>query len=315
MPALSRERLPDDTLAGLARLLASGLPPDQCLELLAGQVKGGSRLERGVRRLRDGTPLPRVCREAGLITPREQRWLEAAAATGDPAPALAALAQARQRRRRQAARLRARLLLPAGVLVVGALTAPLPALVAGSLGAGGYLLQAGTPLLATALTVAMVRTLTRRRAAGRLPALDRLLLALPGLGRMIRLDARIQLFDQLARLWEAGLPAERALTLALEGLPQQALARRWAAAAAGVAAGGSVVEGLDRAGALSPEDRSLLEAGEQSGQLEETLARRARTLAQDLEHLQDLALGAVPWICYALVLAWVGASLGALLPS
>lgn len=313
MPALSRQQSAD-TLAGLARLLASGLPPDRCLELLAGQIKGNSALQRGVRRLRDGAPLPRVCRETGLITPREQRWLEAAAATGDPAPALGALAESRSRRRRRATRLHTRLLLPAGVLVVGALTAPLPALVAGSLSGGGYLLRAGTPLLGAALAVAAVRRLARRHAAGRLPALDDLLLALPGLGRMIRLDARVQLFDQLARLGRAGLPADRALTLALQGLPQQALARRWAAAAGHVAAGGGVVEGLKQAGALSPEDHSLLEAGEQSGRLEESLARRARTLAEDLEHLQDLALGALPWICYALVLAWVGASLGALRP-
>ena len=79
-------------------------------------------------------------------------------------------------------------------------------------------------------------------------------------------------------------------------------------------AGDSLVQALDTVGALSPDDRAVLWAGEQSGRLEEALERRSRTLAEDLDHLQDLALGAVPWLCYALVLVWVGSGLRPLLP-
>ena len=114
---------------------------------------------------------------------------------------LARLAQHHATRQRWGQRVRSRLDLPLLLLVVMALVAPLPALIGQEIDAAGYLRRALLPLVSLAVLVLLLIRVARRAQGQDLPrALERLLLWIPGVGKMVRLRAQRDLLLNLALL-------------------------------------------------------------------------------------------------------------------
>ncbi|HEY5790035.1 MAG TPA: type II secretion system F family protein, partial [Gammaproteobacteria bacterium] len=205
--------------------------------------------------------------------------------------------------------LRSRLALPLALLVLLALLAPLPALIGGSLDGAGYLLRALLPLFALALLLGAWRRFARRHVGRELPlASERLLLALPGLGGLLRLRGRRDLLLNLALLLTAGRPAVDALAEAAETVRNPVLRGAYRLAADDVAGGALVSEALARRGALDARQGvPLVSTGEFAGSLDRLLELHAEQLSARLDLVDGALAEWLPRLLYFGVLgllAW-----------
>lgn len=286
----------------LARAEQAGVPVTLALDPLRGDARGrlARRLDLMQAALERGQPLGRAGRRAGLVTPWEGRLLDRAAHAGTLAAVLTRLAEQQAVRLRWQRRLRRRLALPLLLLVLLALVAPLPALLGRELDGTGYLGRALTPLAALAALLALARA-AARRARGRdlPPAVERLLLLLPGVGRLLRLRGQRDLLLNLALLLAAGRPAVDALREAATTVRSPLLRGAWAQAAAAVERGAQVTDALVAAGGLDRRaGKPLVAAGEFSGSLDRMVAHHAEQLNQRLDLIDDALAEWLPRLLY-----------------
>ncbi|CAE6892917.1 General secretion pathway protein F [Ectopseudomonas oleovorans] len=309
-------RLPPLALSRRAELFAhlhameqAGVPVDRALASL----NLGTRHEPALQRLRQmvgaGRDLASSGQLSGVFTPLESSLLRAAQEAGALAHIHQQLAQRYEEQARQAGELRSRLLMPAGVLLLALLVNPLPALVAGSLGVGGYLLAVLLPLLwllAVLFVVRLAWQRLQRRRAERPGPLDDLLLALPVLGSLLRRADIRNFCDSLGLLLEAGMPALDALPRACSAVSNPRLRRDFASLAPRVAAGQSLVRAFD---GLSFAGKSMLigvlNTGEATGRPGEALLRFARMQAQQLASQQQMLATWLPRLFYLGVAGWM----------
>ncbi|MDX1593137.1 MAG: type II secretion system F family protein [Gammaproteobacteria bacterium] len=300
----SRRRL---LFQALARAEHAGVPVAQALDPLRAGARGrlAQRLDLMCAALERGVPLGDAGRRAGLFTPWEGRLLDSAARAGTVEAVLARLAEHHATRARWQARVRNRLALPLLLLVLFALIAPLPALVAQRIDGAGYLIRALLPIGLLALAWLLLAHVARRRHGHDLPRpVERLLLRLPGIGRMLRLRAQRDLLMNLALLLAAGRPAVEALREAAATVRNPVLRGAWTQAAADVERGATVTEALAGAGGL---DRRagvpLVGAGEFAGSLDRMVEHHAEALNERLDLADDALAEWLPRLLYFGVLA------------
>ncbi len=304
--SLARRRL---LFQALARAEHAGVPVTRALEPLRAESQGrlARRLEVMQASIERGLPLGRAGRQAGLFTPWEGRVLESAATAGTLEVVLTRLTEHHGTRLRWAQRVRSRLALPVLLLVLLALVAPLPALIAQEIDGSGYLRRALLPIASLA-ALAFLLTRVARRAQGQdLPmVLERLLLWIPGVGRMLRLRAQRDLLMNLALLLAAGRPAVEALREAAATVRSPVLRGAWVQAAAAVEAGATLTDALRDAGGL---DRRagvpLVGAGEFSGTLDRMVEHHAEQLNARLDLVDDALAEWLPRLLYLGVLGLI----------
>lgn len=301
----SRARL----FAHLAAMERAGVPIDQAL---AGLMLG-ARQEPAVRRLRQmvgaGRDLASAGRLSGVFTPLESTLVRAAQDAGGLAHVHEQLAQRYAEQANHATALASRLLLPAGILLLALAVRPLPALVSGALGLGGYLAAVSLPLLWLLGFYFGVRWLWRRwqlRAAAQPTALEDLILALPLLGGLQRRADLRNFCDSLGLLLEAGMPMLDALPRACAAQGNARVRRDFVSLAPRVAAGQSLARAFD---ALSfpgkPMLMAVLNTGEATGRPGEALLRFARLQARQLAAQQQALAIWLPRLFYLAVAGWM----------
>ena len=291
----------------LAKTLDAGLPADRALLATEDLVdrRSAPHLAACALAVQRGTPLVRVLTRAGFVTGNDSALLEAGEHSGTTPRVLAALARRYERLHKQGQRMRARLMLPLGVLAIGVLTLPLPALASGSISAGEYLLQtlaaAGLVGLLLMLGLRSVRAVTR----GALPAgCERW----PLLGGWLADQARVTVLEQLQMLLEAGLPAHDAVR-ACKRNAAGGMARRWLARLArSLAAGEGLSTALSASGLLDdPAQYALLSTGEAAGRTDAMLARIVDTARGRLDVRAAAIAEWTPRVVYALIVAVLAA--------
>lgn len=308
--------LPEDQRARLhlqlATLERAGIPPQQALDALDLQGEARARVIRAKGFLVQGQSLASAGRLSGLFTPMEAAVVAAAAQGGSPAEAHRRLAEQAGQRDVHAKRMRARLLLPAAVALAALLILPLPALVAGTLGIGTYLLRVVLTVAAVVGAVALGRELLRRQAAaedwpGRAP-LESLLLTLPVVGSLL---ARVQVqrfVEYLGLLLDCGLPAAEAVQHAASTLRVQCIRVDFEDSVPALQAGRSLHE-VARGWryVADPVLAGMIASGEGSGRVPELLTRYAAGESEALASRIDSLATWLPRVVYlllAVLLAW-----------
>jgi len=114
-------------------------------------------------------------------------------------------------------------------------------------------------------------------------ARDRLLLRLPVVGRLVRLIAIARFSRTLSTLLAGGLPITRALQTAGEVAANTVIADAVDAARLSITEGASVAQPLRASGEFPPLVTHMIQVGEQSGQLEEMLAKVSDTYEEQVE--------------------------------
>ncbi|HXI19530.1 MAG TPA: type II secretion system F family protein, partial [Gemmatimonadales bacterium] len=135
--------------------------------------------------------------------------------------------------------------------------------------------------LAVVLVVMGVRAITRT-GRGRV-ARDRLLLRMPVVGRLVRLIAISRFSRTLSTLLSGGLPITRALQTAGEVAANTVIAQAVDAARLSITEGASVAQPLRASGEFPPLVTHMIQVGEQSGELEQMLAKVADTYEEQVE--------------------------------
>ena len=112
---------------------------------------------------------------------------------------------------------------------------------------------------------------------------DRIRLRLPLIGRLVRLLAISRFSRTLSTLLAGGLPITRALQTAGQVAANRVLAEAIEAARLSITEGASVARPLRMSGEFPPLVTHMIEVGEQSGELEDMLAKVADTYEEQVE--------------------------------
>lgn len=308
MPALLSKPLPvgvrAELFSHLSAMEQAGVPVERAFAALQLPPDFEPARQRMQRHLAQGRDLASAGALAGLFSPLEVSLLQAAQAAGSPAPLYRRLAEGYASRAREQRQIRARLLLPAVVLLLALFIQPLPALVGGTLSGAGYAWGVLRPLLLLAGLGLLLRTLLTRLQQG---AGGGLLRALPLLGRAyLRRNLR-DFFESLGLLLNAGVPMLNALPRAGATLGDAGLRRQFARLAPAIAAGQALGPALRQLDDFPGKARvlALVATGEGSGRLAEMLLSHAAQEGQALADFHEQLATWLPRLGYLLVAVWM----------
>ncbi|ASF48028.1 type II secretion system F family protein [Methylovulum psychrotolerans] len=291
----------------LAHLEQAGLPAAEAFALVG---KNTPLLRKALNtlptRLRSGQKISEAGFRAGLFDDNQRLVLAAAEQGGCLAAVYAKLAAyyaATARRRKQ---MLSRLYLPAAVLVISLFVQPLPDLVAARISAADYLAQSAGTLAMLAVGIgALLKLPTVLVALGVSGAWHSLQLRLPPVAAWLTARQLNRCYFLLALLLEAGLPYSQALPQAVAAIPNTRLRAQFRPALALLPTGASVSETLAAVSLVKPATWQIINTGEYSGQLAETLQHFTELDAQTLA-LQDEALAEwLPRLVYTAIGLWM----------
>ena len=319
----------------LATLLGAGVALDRGLSLIAGapgakrRARLAAELSAAVNR---GESLSAACRAHPALPPHYAMVIGAGEAKGDIAGALTRLADILERGRETGRALLGALIYPASVLVVACLSVSfllsfvvpqfatlldsfhrVPPLTMRVLLAASAAFQVGALPAALILLALALYVIYRRRDPGFRAALDRRVLMLPGLGRMLARSEAERLSFLLGNLVAAGVPVP-------EAVAATGAATANAAYRGGLAAVGRAVERGDRlsdaiaAGELLPALAvELVRVGEETGDLATMLLKASDILRRDIEATTSELIGLITPISIVLLGLLIGVIAYALL--
>jgi general secretion pathway protein F len=296
-----------DLHARLGAMETAGLPPDKAFGLIKLEAKAQPRVELARKLLAKGQDVATAGEKSGLFTKLEARLLRAALAGGSPARVYRRLADMYTRRAQQVATMKARLWLPGFVLVVGLLTGPLPRLVLGSIGLGGYLWQVLSPLLVIgALAWAGLRAPRAIEGSSLEESVDALLPRVPIFGPMVVKRNARDFFESLALMLEAGLPMFEAVPLAADTIANTRMRRQYEALLPALESGSTLAQALHFVPQIGDARvLAFVQTGEASGNLPEMLLRHVEMETAELSRFYEQAAAWAPRLVYALVALWM----------
>lgn len=272
--------------AGLAHMLRSGVPADRALKSLtpSGSRHADAALDTARRAVAAGRPLTVALHDAGLLQAADRTLVENAERSGRVDAALEMCARRLQARIERDRTLRTRMIAPAAIVVFGCLLSPLPAVVAGNIGLGGYALRALVPLVVIASLIVFLRNLLARAGSGAAGAVE----SLPILGPVIRRRRILDVLESLQLHLAGGTAAIDALA-DLAGNTPSGAARRGCETAHGlVVTGSTVTDALDVGKLVSKnEGVPILLAGEQAGRLDTALGRYVKAVREAQASRED----------------------------
>jgi type IV pilus assembly protein PilC len=124
--------------------------------------------------------------------------------------------------------------------------------------------------------------------------IDQFLLMVPILGNALRTLAGARFLQGLGQLYEAGLPAPRAVELAASACGNSVLARQLKATSAKISEGVPLTQALAPVGVLPPMAVQMMTVGEESGSLSSLLDKTARYMHTEVEHTTQRVMTVLP---------------------
>jgi type IV pilus assembly protein PilC len=168
-------------------------------------------------------------------------------------------------------------------------------------------------LLAAAGAVAAATMWLRREGSG--VVVDRVLLRLPYVGRLMRMYSTSQLARTLSTLLSGGLPLLNALEVAAASVGNRAMAAAVASTTVQIREGRSLTAALEGTGILDHVAIEMVKVGEQTGALAEMLASVADFFDEDVEtHVQALLALIEPLMLVMMAVVVAGMLLAFYLP-
>ena len=304
-------RLRAELYTQLAQMEIAGLPFDKAVAILDVAAPAKARLDAFRKLTARGMNPAQAGEKSGLFTKLEARLIYAARNTGSPALMYRRLADFYTQRAMQMSTMKSRLLMPMCVLLLALLIQPLPALIGGAIGVGGYLWQVLRPLIVLAMLFYAARWLWNvaldQSAHSSQPTW---LLRLPLIGPLIvRRNVR-DFFESLALMLEAGISMLDALPAALATIEIGAIKREFARIAPRIEKGAALATALAGIKYLTRENNGdrLIEfvtTGEASGTLPEMLMRHTRMETELINNFYTQLAEWLPRIVYGLIMLWM----------
>lgn len=289
----------------LAVLIGAGLQLDRALALAIENVEDkrvAETLGEILRDVREGAPLSRaIAQKPELFSPTAMAMIEAGEANGRLGEALSRLAATLEQEAELRRLIGSSMIYPIALLVIAvgvvllmllfvvpqfesmfaSAAGKLPTATVVVMTASRLLRGYGLAMLLGAAVIGVGGALLLRRPAVRL-ARDRLVLALPLLGELVRRVETARFARTLGALIDGEVPLPAALALARRTISNQVLGDTIARVANGVKEGGGLTAPLAASGALPRLAIGFLRTGEETSQLGMMLGRLADVLDRDI---------------------------------
>ena len=297
----------------LHRLLVAGVAPVQALEAVVDSVEPQLKtsLQSATLSVKKGQALVASLARQGLVGKADRALLNAAELAGLLEQTFSDLSEQYKARARRARNLRAKMVYPLAIIVLGVVLLPLPRLFDGELNAGEYVVRTLSLLLAIAGAVhGGMRLWSRTRDATYSRVLAIVCLKAPVLGAMVRSRGRCDMLSTLGQLVAAGMDAHTAFDEATKVLRNPILHDACTRAARQLRQGAGIADTLLEAGMLSAaEGYPLVSAGESAGRLGEMLCNQSRREESWLQSRADSVADWAPRIVYFVVVAVLASAL------
>ena len=288
----------------LASMIGAGIPLLRALESIAsrkGQLP--AVFARIAESVRQGDPIAeRMADSPRIFKPFDIGVVRVGEETGLLSECLTHLGQWHDFAARQRATIISGCVYPFLVLHMGALIAPLPAIVVGGSGLLGYLravLSILSIIYVPVFAILLVLKAMPRRGTVRF-LFDSFVLRIPVVGKAMFQLALSRFSRAFAIASGAGVPYVRCIQMAVENTANEAVARMFQPAIESAAAGNAMSEGFSKR--IPPEFLALWEVGEETGDLDEATARLAKMTGDSAEmYLAELARW-LPRIIYFIVM-------------
>lgn len=302
------------SIGELAVLLRAGLQLDRALALAVENVEDkavAAHLVEILREVREGATLSHaMAQKPVLFSPTAVAMAEAGEANGQLGEALTRLAAALEQEAELRRLVVSSMIYPVALLVIAigvvllmllfvvpqfetmfaSTTQRLPAATMAVMTASRLLRDYGLVLLLGLGAAGIGMSMALRQPAVRL-ARDRLTLAMPLLGELVRRIETARFARTLGALIEGEVPLPAAIALAQRTLSNQVLARAIATVAVGVKEGGGLTAPLAASGVLPRLALGFLRTGEETSQLGMMLTRLADVLDRDIRTRLERLIG------------------------
>jgi general secretion pathway protein F len=292
----------------LAHLENSGIPAAEAFTMIAKTQQG---LPKGLKtmpnRLKAGQAIAEAGFKAGLFDSNHRALVAAAEQGGKLAPLYRQLAGHYGNRAKRQKKMRSRLSLPGFVLAASLFIQPLPALITTKISLGEYLFASAGSLLILAAGISLLIRLPHILAALGLTAQwHNVQCLLPPVAKWLTQRQLNHFFFLLAMLLEAGMDFANALPNAVASISNTPLRGQFAPALARMKTGASAAQVLGCVPSIPASTLQIINSGEQSGRLADTLRHFTEIDASTLA-LQDEALAEwVPRLVYTAIGLWMG---------
>ncbi|PRC94613.1 type II secretion system F family protein [Solimicrobium silvestre] len=301
-----------DLFTHLAAMEKAGLPPDKSFSLLRLPGNLQARVVALRKLLGRGVDIPTAGSQSGLFSELETNLLHAAFNAGSPELTYKRMATRYAHKARQASLIKSRMAMPLVVLFIALAVQPLPALVAGTLTASGYLLSIMRPFVLLAGGVFVYKFIATRlfnMTAKPTPiqvGLSTLLTRIPLFGPMlVRRNVR-DFYENLALMLEAGLPMLDALPKAVNTVSLCVIRADFSRLQSMMAQGMTLAQAV---GNLHYQGKypvqSFAQTGEGSGSLPEMLLRFADGESEAVAQFQVQVAEWLPRLLYGMVMLWM----------
>lgn len=317
-------RLRAELYIQLAQMEIAGLPFNKAFALLEVAAPAKSRLIEMKKLTARGINPAKAGERSGLFTRLEARLIHAALSAGSPAVMYRRLADFYTQRSLQLAMMKSRMMMPALVLLMALFIQPLPALIGGSISAGGYVLQILKPIIVLAVLFFGGRLFwSHLLSQAQNSPLETLLLRVPFLGPLtVRRNVR-DFFESLALMLEAGMSMLDALPAALETVEVGVIKQAFSQIAPRIEKGAALAGAITGLAHITRETsgQRLIEfvtTGEASGTLPEMLLRHTRMETEAINGFYQQLAEWAPRIFYGLIMLWMAYGLltgGGFMPS
>ena len=301
-----------DLFLQLSVMERSGLPPDKAFALLNLPVNLKDRVSVFRRLLAKGSDISSAGLKSGLFSDLETHILRAACSAGSPERTYHRLATRYAHQARQAALVRSRMTMPLVVLLIALAVQPLPALVAGSITASGYLLSIMRPFVALGGCVLLYRFVAQRLSvltdhpSPVQVSLSSMLTRLPLFGVMVVRKNVRDFYENLALMLEAGMPMFDALPIAVNTVTLCTIRNDFARIQPMMERGSTLSGAI---ATLQFQGRypahSFVVTGEGSGSLPEMMLRFADGESEAVTRYQTQLADWLPRLFYAMVAGWM----------
>ncbi len=292
-----------DLYAQLAQMEMAGLPFAQALSVMSLPPPAQVRLEVMQQLVKKGGDVAAAGERSGLFTSLEARLIRASLNAGSPANMYRRLADYYTDRAAQLATMKSRMALPAFMFMAALVIQPLPALVGGSLGIGGYLWGVLRPMLLIAAAIYGLRLLagSEKKASGKSFYQSVPIYAPIFVRRNLR-----DFFESLGLMLEAGVSMLDALPAALDTVEDGDIRRALAKIRVRIEKGAPLAVALSGISYIHDERViQFTQTGEASGTLPEMLLRHTKLETDIINSFFEQLAAWMPRIIYAAVALWI----------
>lgn len=305
-----------DLYLQLSRLEQAGLPAQQALSLIESSDPG---IQNKVRRFRGyfnkGFSIAEAGGRAGLFVNPDKALIKAGESGGKLGAVYQQLVTYYAEKARRLNKIKSKLYLPVFVLLLAMLLQPLPALVQQQIGAIDYLLAGVGRFVLVMFALFIAYRLPYWLCDGFLRVLGlantvyRLQYGLPFVSGWFIKRQSFEFFRCLGLLLEAGMAIADALPMAVDVIKNPLLRQRFEPAMAEVGQGFPLAEALMKVDFIDRHALRLLNSGEHSGKLDETLLHYCRLEAERIALQDELLADWAPRLFYFAVAGWVAFSI------